>query len=72
MLNVSPTIAIEELEGVIKIANKWIERLKEGVPFISFPAPEEDYEKFMKQMIGELRIAASKSDSLADVFSGIQ
>ena len=72
MLNVSPTIILEELEGIASINKKWIERIKEGIPTLTFQAKDEDFELYMKQLIGELRILAGKADNLADVLAGIR
>lgn len=72
MIPISPTIAIDEMVGIQKIVEKWIERVKEGIPTLNFEARDEDFELFMKQWVGELRILSGIGDNLADVLSGVR
>lgn len=70
MLPVSPAIALKEMESIKFIVDKWVERVTEGIPIVTFSAKDEDLELYLRQWIGELRIVSGKADNLADVLSG--
>lgn len=72
MLPLAPKIAIQEMEGIKTIIEKWLTNLNEGVPTLTFEARDEDFEMYMKQWIGELRLLAGKADNLADILSGVR
>lgn len=72
MLPISPTLILDELKGIQAITNKWIERITEGIPTLTFEARDEDYEMFIKHLVGELRVLAGKGDNLADIISEVR
>jgi len=61
-----------ELETSSKILGDWMIRLRESFPIIDDNVTEEQFNAFIKQFVGELRLCAGKLDNLADVLSGLR
>ena len=70
LIPMSPVIAINEMDNIKKIIDKWLERVNEGIPCVTFEAPDDQFDMFMKHWVGELRLLAGSADNLADVLSG--
>jgi hypothetical protein len=71
VLPVSPDLIHEELQGTINILTKWLDAVNKGVPGVDIPGPdvEEALDNFLRELTGELLLAAGKAHNLAVVLS---
>lgn len=67
-LPISPDVLHNELETARAIMDKWTTLIGEkGIPGVDTPAPLQDTERFLREMIGELQVVSGKCDTLAEV-----
>jgi|WetSurMetagenome_2_1015567.scaffolds.fasta_scaffold08238_3 hypothetical protein len=68
---VSPDLVHEELESIIKIVSKWRDAVNTGVPGVDIPGAdaEEALDNFLRELVGELLLAAGKTHNLALVLA---
>lgn len=69
MLPLSSELLISELESTRAVLDKWITRVKEGIPMVDLPADEESFARFVRELCGELAICSRKCDSLSEILS---
>jgi hypothetical protein len=69
MLPVSPDLITAELEGAVKILERWVGALNAGLPSIDCPGSEQQLLVVVREMCGELRIVAGKCGNLAEVLT---
>jgi len=70
MLSISKAVLKEEITLAQRILNKWQQKLDEGVPGVDFPAGDElQFELFIREMVGEFGVVASKMEGLAGILS---
>jgi len=70
MLPVSPDLIHDELESAKKILEKWIEKVKAGLPVVDNPGDEMQLDLFIRELCGELRVCAGKCGNLSEVLQG--
>lgn len=70
MLPVSPPVILQELASVKDVIAKWVEAIAQGVPFVDKPGTEEELERYMRELCGELLLVAGKCSTLAEVLYG--
>lgn len=70
MLPVSGPVLISELDSAREILAKWVQRASAGIPMIDVVGSEENLDDFVREMCGELLIAAGKCSNLAEVLYG--
>lgn len=67
---ISSEVLLKELEAGRDYLDKWVQKVREGVPGIDL-APsgdsDENFEKFMREMYAELRVVSGKCDTLAEI-----
>jgi len=68
---ISTEVLLKELEAGRDYLEKWVARVREGVPGVDMPISgdnaDENYEKFMREMYAELRLVSGKCDTLAEI-----
>lgn len=70
-LPVNPDTIHAELESTLQILTKWRDAVNAGIPGVDLPGPdaEEALDNFLRELAGELFLAAGKAHNLASVLA---
>jgi hypothetical protein len=66
---VSPDLILTEMVGAKEILDKWIAAYEKGEVPGMMPSTDQAAEDFMRELCGELMLAASKCHNLAEILS---
>jgi hypothetical protein len=74
VLPVSTPVILTELESMTTVLEKWIEKVRNGVPGVDVPlsgmsAPGDRLDVWLNELIGELRLVSGKAHNISEILA---
>lgn len=74
MLPISSQVLLAELQSVKAVIDKWVEKTSTGIPGVDIPVegntpPEERLDRWLSEIVGELRLVSGKTENVAQVLA---
>lgn len=66
-MTISREVLLKEVQSARDILQKWSESLDGNVPRYDVPGSDEDFQRFMGELMAELLLVSGKCDTIAAI-----